>query len=126
MDARQFAESDRRAKELAELRNRIRGLEASVSRSVSEVGWLLGGDEQAIIKDAIQKARNLPPEEARVEGMRELLARLEDGAAKLAAAMWSAPGMEGLQAKEGSAEVGGETDIKKLLKSAIDDLTTKS
>jgi molecular chaperone DnaK len=126
MDARQFAESDRRAKDLAELRNRIRGLEASVSRSVSEVGWLLGGDEQTMIKDAIQKARNLPAEGARIEGMRELLARLEDGAAKLAAAMWSAPGMEGLQAKEGSAEIGGEKDINKLLKSAMDDLTSKS
>ena len=125
LEARQFADKDQKAKEATELRNRIQGQASAVSRSYSEFGGLLDGHDQDMIRDALQKTKYLPAEGLPMEQLTDLLAKLEQGAAKLAAAMCNAPGMEGLRGEEWTGENKGE-HADQLMKSALDDLTSKS
>ncbi len=120
LESRQHAENDRKTKQSAESRNRIKWQMGALARSYSEFGWLLDSVEQEMIKEAIQKARNLAPDESSLSLLKEVLAQLEDGAAKLAAAMFSAPAGDGLKAAGWSGEKKAETDLDKLLKSALD------
>jgi len=125
LEAKQFADKDKKAREIAELRNRIKALESAVSRSFSDLGWLLDGTDQAMIKEAIQKTKSLPAEEVDADSLRDLLANLEHGAGKLSAAMYSVPGMEGLRPVEQDEE-RSSTNVDRLLKSALDDVNKKS
>lgn len=122
LEAKQFAESDQKIKELTELRNRIKGQGSSIARSYSEFGWLLDNVGQEMVRDSIQKARTLSPEEDNIQLLRELLAQLEGGAAKLAAAMLSAPDSGGV-CEAGAPE--GNLDMQQVLKSALDDVKSK-
>jgi len=126
LEAKQFAEKDQKTREATELRNRIRAAESAVSRSYSDLGWLLGGAEQAMIKKAIQVSKSLPADEGNVELLKDLLGQLEEGVAKLSAAMYSVPGMEGLRAEEANSEEKAGANIDRLLKSALDDVNSKS
>jgi molecular chaperone DnaK len=122
-EARQFAESDRNLREIAEMRNRIRGQMTSLSRSYAEFGWLLDSADQEMVKESIQKARSISPEEEDASLLTGLLAQLESGASKLASAMFSAPGnatAAGMHPPE-----SGAPDVNQLLRSALDDLGTK-
>jgi len=56
--------------------------------------------------------------------LKDLLTQLEESAAKLTAAMFSAPGGEGLRAESWSAEEHAD-NIQQLLKSALDDVKSK-
>jgi molecular chaperone DnaK len=126
LEAKQFAEKDQKTREATELRNRIQAAESAVSRSYSDLGWLLAGAEQAMIKRAIQQSKSLPADEGNVELLTELLGQLEEGVAKLSAAMYSVPGMEGLRAEEANSEEKAGANIDRLLKSALDDVNSKS
>jgi molecular chaperone DnaK len=126
IEGKEFAEKDREKKELAELRNRIKGIASSASRSYSELGWLLDGTDQAMLKSAIQKARSLPAEGSGVEDLRELLVQLEEGSARLASAMCSVPGVEGLRAVDWAGGDKDEKDVSRLMKSALDEMDSKS
>jgi|WetSurSiteA1Bulk_404760.scaffolds.fasta_scaffold04314_2 molecular chaperone DnaK len=126
LEAKQFAEKDQKTREATELRNRIRAAESAVSRSYSDLGWLLGGAEQAMIKKAIQQSKSLPADEGNVGLLKDLLGQLEEGVAKLSAAMYSVPGMEGLRAEEANSEEKDAANVDKLLKSALADVTSKS
>jgi molecular chaperone DnaK len=126
MESKQFAENDQKSKEIAELRNQINGQMASVARSYSEFGWLLDSAEQEVLKNTLQKARALPPGENNIAVLRELLAELEDKAAKLADAMFSAPEAGGPGAEGQPGEKLAETDVQQLLKSALDHVKSKS
>jgi molecular chaperone DnaK len=124
-DARQFAESDRRLKECAELRNRIQGHVATIARSFGEFGWLLNIADQGSIKEAILKARSLSEKEANPSVFRDLLTELESGAAKLTAAMLNLPADAGAHPqKDPDADVEGE-DLQRLMKSALDEADRK-
>jgi molecular chaperone DnaK len=125
LDAKQFAENDRMSKELAEFRNRIKAQMNATARSFSEFGWLLDSAEQEMVKNAIQKARSTAPEEDSISLLKDLLAQLESGASKLASAMFSAPGAEGLRAEGWSGETHDESSVQQLLKSALDDVKSK-
>ncbi len=123
-EAKQFSENDRKLKQLTELRNHIQAQEAAVSRSYSDFGGFLDAVEQEMIRSAIQKSKSLPSEGVDLESLKHLLSQLEAGAARLSAVMCT-PGIEGL----GTAEVGesdDEKDIDRLLKSALDDVNSKS
>jgi molecular chaperone DnaK len=121
-EARQFAESDRKLRGVAEMRNRIQGQMNSLSRSYAEFGWLLDSADQEMVKESIQKAKSLSPEEEDANLLTGLLAQLEGGAAKLASAMFSAPGSaaDGVEPAESRP-----ADVNQLLRSALDDLGTK-
>jgi molecular chaperone DnaK len=124
-EARQFAESDRKVKEAAELRNRIQTHTSTIVKSFAEFGWLLEAPTQESIKTAIQKARAITPGETDTASLRDLLANLEDGASRLTSAMYNLPG--GADPKAGAKADAGvsEADIQRLMKSALDD-TDKS
>lgn len=125
LEAKQFADKDWKAREIAELRNRIKAIESAVSRSFSDLGWLLDGADQAMIKEALQKMKSLPTENVEADSLRDLLTNLEDGAGKLSAAMYSVPGMEGLRPVQESEEQSS-SNVDRLLKSALDDMKKKS
>ncbi len=121
LEAKRFAEKDQEVKEVTELRNRIRAVESAVSRSYSEFGWLLDGVAQGMIKNAIQKSRKLSPEESDATLLRGLLSQLEEGSAKLASLLCNAPELEGLRVEEAT-----EDKVERLVKSALDDVASKS
>lgn len=120
LESRQHADNDHKAKQSAETRNRIKWQMGALARSYSEFGWLLDSVEQEMIKESIQKARGLAPGESSLPLLKEVLSQLEDGAAKLAAAMFSAPAGQGLKASGWSGEKKAEADLDNLLKSALD------
>jgi molecular chaperone DnaK len=124
LESKQYAEKDQAAREIAELRNRIKGQLSALTRSYSGFGWLLDSVEQEMVKDAIQKARELSPGESDVVYLKDLLKQLERGAANLASAMFSAPGNQ-VQAEGWASENNTELNIDQLLKSALDDVKSK-
>jgi molecular chaperone DnaK len=89
LEARQFAESDLRLRELAELKNRISGHLSALSKSYAQCGSLLETSDQQMVRDAIQEAKALTPDEGRIEVLREAMTKLEAGAAKLTTAFFS-------------------------------------
>ncbi len=126
LEAKQFAESDRRSKEIVELRSRIKERVTSIARSYSAFGWLLDDNEQEMIKDSIRKARALAAEEENFTSLTELHSQLEDGAEKLTIAMFNAPSSAGSQAAEHAGESRTNDDsIQQLLKSALADVKSK-
>jgi molecular chaperone DnaK len=122
IEARQFAESDRLARGLTELRNRILGLVSSVGRSYSEFGWLLDSSEQEMIKKSLQSARVLPEDQNDPQELQALLDRLEDGAAKLAAAMFKSGGT--VETATDPESVDSSEDLNRLMRSALDNLNS--
>ena len=125
LDAKQFAEKDKGAREALEIKNQIRGQMTAVARSYSDFGWLLDSAEQEMVKNAIQKAKNIPPEEESISALKEALGQLENCASKLTAAMFSAPDGQGLRAESWETEENSETNMQQLLKSALDDVKSK-
>jgi molecular chaperone DnaK len=121
LEAKEFADSDRKVREGAELRNRIKGQLSSLQRSYSEFGWILDTSEQQVVKGTIQKARNLLPGEDNLQHLKELLAELNQGASKLAAAMMGTPNV-GSRTGKSTPETG---ELQKLVNSAIDDAFPK-
>jgi molecular chaperone DnaK (HSP70) len=89
LEAQQYAESDRKLREVAELKNRITGQLSALSKSHSQCGSLLETSDQQLIRDAIQKAKALAPDESRLDVLREAMTQLEEGAAKLTSALFS-------------------------------------
>jgi len=123
-EAKNFGEIDRKLRETRELRNRIQGQLTTVSKSYSEFGWLLDTKQQEMLKEAIQKAKALRPEEEDVAFLRELFTDLENGAGKLASAMFSAPEVGELRADGWTGE-DQPVDLNQLMKSALDDVAPK-
>jgi len=89
LEAQQFAESDRNMRELAELKNRISGQVSALAKSYAQCGSLLETGDHQLIRDAIQRAKTLSPEESRLEVLTEVLAQLEVGVGKLTSAMFT-------------------------------------
>lgn len=126
LEAKQFADTDRRTRETTEIRNRVKGLAASVSRSYAEFGRLLDSVEQEMMKEIIQKARSMSNDEKDLLLMKELQTQLEGGASKLASAMFNAP--EALTSQSDDAMSGKEAspgDAQRLMRSALHDLGPK-
>ncbi len=126
-ESRHYAQNDRQARESAELRNRVRAQSTAISRSYSTFGFLLDAVEQERIREALQKAKTLTDEENDPAPLQNLLAELESGAARLAAAMFEAPG--GVAMQDGSAPDESPADsqmaLNQILKSAMQDIDNK-
>jgi len=124
LESKNFAENDRMAKEITEMRNRIKARMSVLTRSYSGFGWLLSTSDQELIKNAIHQARNLDPDESDLGVLTDLAAQLEHGASSLSTAMFSAPGDK--VAAEGWPEEEKQTlSADQLMKSALDDMKSK-
>jgi len=95
LEARQTAASDRKLREIAELRNRIQGQAASMNKSYSQFGWLMSAEDQAALRDVMQKAREVSPASEDLQGLRNLNSQMEEAASKLASAMLGSAGAGG-------------------------------
>ncbi len=126
LEAKQFSEKDKKAKEIIELNGRVKAQMAAIARSYSEFGWLLETSDREALKGAIQSAKNLPPEEDNIGILNELLAKLEDSSSKLAAAMFSGPGSPGLRVQGWPDKESTESDVQELLKSALADVKSRT
>ena len=91
---------------------------ASTSRSYSEFGRFLDSVEQEMVKNSIQRARDVAPIEDDISTLKDILSQLENSAQKLTDAMFSASVGED-KPKSSDAE---EPDVRQLLKSALDDV----
>jgi molecular chaperone DnaK len=109
IEAKQFTEQDRKAREQTELRNRLEGLVTTVARSYNEFGSLLDGVEQEMVKEALHRGKNLTAAEETVQSLKELIGHLEVAAGKLTKAMFESTGGEPQSASE-------------LMKSALEDV----
>ena len=105
-------------REITELRNRVQGHGAYVARSYSEFGWLLDNAEQERIRSLIQKSRDLSPEEEDFIILQDMMAELEESAAKLTAAMFSLPEDSPARAAMNEGR-NPEEDMQRILKSAL-------
>jgi molecular chaperone DnaK len=123
LESKQFAENDRKTREATSLRNRINGQMAALARSYSGFGWLLDAVEQEMIKDAIQRARDLAPDEGSITLLKDLLAQLENGAENLSAAMFSSGKAESPAGDSNTLEK--VSDAEQLMKSALKDFSNK-
>jgi molecular chaperone DnaK len=117
-NSKQYREDDRMSREVTELKNRIKGRIAATVRAYSEFGRFLESSEQEMVKRAIQKARDIDPEENSLSLLNDVLDQLKAGAEKLTAAIFNSPKGE-IPPQEGEYK---ETDVSQLLKSALDDV----
>jgi molecular chaperone DnaK len=90
-----FRQADQQQKELADVRNRARGLLYSTERSVEEYGHMLGEQDAADIQEAMAVCREVIGQGGTAEDLREAIAVLEDTAYRLAEAMYSRAGQGG-------------------------------
>ncbi len=120
LEAKQSLETDRRVRETTELRNRIKSHATYVAKSYAEFGWMLEQADQDAIREVIQAGRSLAPEEDNIEFLRDLMRRLESGAAKIAATMFAAPeGEAGNAAGSAENEENLEADMQRLFRAAF-------
>jgi len=114
LEAKQSADSDKLARQAAELRNKVQEQGAALLRSYSEYGYLLDAENQRAVKLAFQKARGVPNEESDIPMLQGVLAEVEKSAGLLATALLRAP--------EGSIRDGGQHagSVEDLMKSALD------
>ncbi len=120
LEAKEFSESDRKAKETAQLRNRIQGHASTIGRSYSEFGWLLTPVEQGLVKTSIQKAKELSGHEEDVSAMSELLANLELCAGKLTTAMFNMPAGAAAKTDANAEEEVNDEDMHRAMRTALD------
>lgn len=125
LEAKQFAERDKEDREITELRNRIKGQAAALSRSYTGFGWLLDSAEQEMIKEASQKARDLTADSNDLQELKDLLFQLEQGAEKLTTAMFNAPDTGGERPEGWDEDAKSEADMRRLMKSALKDAKSK-
>jgi molecular chaperone DnaK len=124
-EAKQYAQADKQSKVVAELRNRIKAQASVLIRSYAELGSFLDAVQQEMIKEAIQMARDLDPEEGDVPHLKNLLGRIERGAADLMSAMLHVSDNEFPESELLSDEKKSRMDIDQLMKSALDDIGDK-
>ena len=91
-EANRNVESDRRMKEVIIARNRLEGLLQNTIRSFAEFGWMLSGDDQEYVRNAVEHARDASVSEDSAE-VRYALERLEKGAAIITDAMFRPTGL---------------------------------
>ena len=92
LDAKQFAENDRKMKDIAELRNRVQTQTAVLVRSYAGFGTFLNPSDQEIIQDLLQKSKELKPDEDNRTVLNDMMTQLEMGAALLSKAVFNGPG----------------------------------
>jgi molecular chaperone DnaK len=79
MEAKHFAENDRKLKNIVELRNRIQAQAAVLVRSYAGFGTFLSPDDKEKIKSLIEKTKELNPNEVNEKILNDMMARIENG-----------------------------------------------
>ncbi|MDR0311059.1 MAG: molecular chaperone DnaK, partial [Acidobacteriota bacterium] len=74
LEAKNFAETDRKMKEVAELRNRIQAQTAILVRSYAGFGTFLDSKDQAAIQNLIDKSKELNPDEEDQKVLNDMMA----------------------------------------------------
>ena len=92
VEAKQFAENDRKMKEIAELRNRVQAHAAVLVRSYAGFGMFLNPEDNQTIQNLIQQTNELNPDEENEKVLNEMMARIETGTSLLSKAVFNAPG----------------------------------
>jgi len=92
MEAKTFAENDRKMREVAELRNRLQAQTAVLVRSYAGFGSFLDPNDKEMIQSMIEKSKNLDPDEEDAKVLGDMMAQIEQGAAILSKAIFNAPG----------------------------------
>ena len=92
LEAKNFAESDRKMKEVAELRNRVHAQTAVLVRSYAGFGSFLDSKDKAAIQDLIEKSKEIDPNEDDETVLKDMIARIEHGTSILSKAIFNAPG----------------------------------
>jgi len=91
MEAKSFAENDRKMKGIAELRNRVQAQTAVLVRSYAGFGIFLSPDDKGMIQSLIQKSKELDPNETDEKILNDLMAQIEKGTTLLSKAIFNAP-----------------------------------
>ena len=91
-EANRNVESDRRMKEVIIARNRLEGLLQNTIRSFAEFGWMLSGDDQEYVRNAVEHSRDASVSEDSAE-VRYALERLEKAAGIITDAMFRPTGL---------------------------------
>ena len=92
MEAKHFADNDRKMREIAEMRNRVQTQVAVLIRSYAGFGSFLDANDQAMVKSLIQKAKELKPNEEDPEVLKDIMSQIEIGTSLLSKAIFNAPG----------------------------------
>ena len=92
MEAKHFAENDRKMKDIAELRNRVQALAAVMIRSYAGFGSFLDPADKQKIQDLIEETKVFNPNEENKEVLNDIMARIEQGTSILSKAVFNAPG----------------------------------
>ena len=91
MEAKSFAENDRKMKDIAELRNRVQAQTAVLVRSFAGFGSFLSQNDRDMIQDLIQKSKELSSNEEDRTILNDMMTRIEQGTAILSKAIFNAP-----------------------------------
>jgi len=92
MEAKTFAENDKKMREVAELRNRLQAQTAVLVRSYAGFGSFLDPKDKEMIQNMIQKSKDLDPNEEDMKVLNDMMAQIEQGATILSKAIFNAPG----------------------------------
>jgi molecular chaperone DnaK len=122
VEAKLYQDKDKKIKEATELRNRIWAQSAVLGRSYNGFGKLTNLVDQELIKEALQKAKDLDEDETDTSVLQDLMGQIETGISRLSEAIFSTPDVEVMNA-EGLPQIERpEEDINKLMKSALNDV----
>lgn len=91
LESKGFAENDRKLKEIAELRNRVRAQAAVLMRSYTTYGKLLGDADQGKLRNLIYRIKDMDQAEDRKAVLEEMMSHIEVGATQLSTAIINAP-----------------------------------
>src|SRR3989442_4996968 len=91
-EASRNVETDRRMKEIIMARNRLEGLLQNTVRSFAEFGWMLSHEDQGLVRNTIEHARDTFASEDSTE-MRYTLEQLESAARLITDAMFRPTGL---------------------------------
>ena len=92
IEAKTFAENDRKLKEIAELRNRIQARTAVLIRSFAGFGNFLNPNDKETVENLIASAQKLNPQEEDMKILNDMMALIETGSSILSKAIFNAPG----------------------------------
>jgi molecular chaperone DnaK len=92
LEARNFADKDRKIKEIAELRNRLHAQAATLVRSYAGFGAFLEPDNKELVQKLIEKSKWISSDEEDEKVLNDMMAQIEEGISLLSHAVFNAPG----------------------------------
>jgi molecular chaperone DnaK len=91
MEAKAFAENDRKIREIAELRNRVQAQTAVLIRSYAGFGSFLNSSEKEMIQSLIDKSKALDSDEESPAVLNDMMDQIQQGSSVLSKAIFNVP-----------------------------------